>query len=154
MISIRRATIKDYDEMLRMAVDFTAEHPAGDPVDHNQFAQYFEASLPGHPMLMLVATQHGKPCGMLFGLVYPLFFNPARTICQELMIWVDPASRASTAASDLVAAWEAWGADMGATRFLLTSPVHDRIEAVERLYRAWGYTPLERTYCKEIEQCQ
>lgn len=154
MISIRRATVKDYDEMLRMAVEFTAQHQAGDPVDPDQFSQYFEASLPGHPMLMLVATQHGKPCGMLFGLVYPLFFNAARTNCQELMIWVDPASRSSTAAADLVAAWETWGADMGATRFLLTSPVHARIDAVERLYRAWGYTPLERTFCKEIEPCQ
>lgn len=71
MVSIRRATVKDYDAMLRMARDFTAEHPSGDPVDADQFAQYFEASLPGHPMVMLVATQHGQPCGMLFGLVYP-----------------------------------------------------------------------------------
>lgn len=154
MVSIRRATVKDYDAMLRMARDFTAEHPSGDPVDADQFAQYFEASLPGHPMVMLVATQHGQPCGMLFGLVYPLFFNAARTICQELMIWVDPESRASTAAADLVRNWEAWGSDMGATRFLLTSPVHERIAAVERLYRAWGYHPLERTYCKEVETCQ
>lgn len=147
---VRRALFEDFAPMLRMAQDFVAEHPHGVDLSETAFRGLFEHALAGNPLSFWVALDGGEAVGMMGALRYPLFFNPAMGIAQELFIWVDPQFRGSDAAGMMLSEFENWARDTGAHRVLLTSPHNDRIEAVERLYRAKGFAPMERTFYKDI----
>jgi len=147
---VRRAQLQDYDAMLSMARDFVAAHPHGMEIDEASFEGMFERALPGHPLAFWVALDGDVAAGMLGGIHYPMYFNPADTIAQELFWWVDSPYRGTDAGRKLLDAFETWAMMHGAKRSMTSAMENDRIAAVNRLYQRAGYMPTERIYYKEL----
>lgn len=140
--------------MLRMAQDFVREHPHGVDLSRDAFERLFVTALDHYPLAMWIAEGGGEPRGMMGALCYPLFFNPGMGIAQELFVWIDEAHRGSAAFSSLLSTFEAWALKNNANRLMITAPHSERIDAMQRLYQRAGYTPLERTFYKDISPCQ
>jgi len=147
---VRRVQPQDYQAMESMARDFVAAHPHGMGFDEGAFAAMFDKALEGHSLAFFVALDGGVAAGMLGGIHYPMYFNPADTVAQELFWWVDAPYRGTQAGRKLLDAFEEWAHRHGAGRCMTSAMENDRIAAVNRLYQRMGYTPTERVYYKEI----
>lgn len=154
MLAVRKAQEEDWPEMFRMAGDFVASNPYGMGLSHDAFRGLFDHALAGDNLAFWVARAHGRAVGMMGAILYPLFFNPAMKIAQELFWWVDPEQRATNAGKALLAEFEAWSSRSGANRLMLLAQENDRIAAIDRLYKTMGYAPIERVYYKELAPWQ
>lgn len=154
MLIVRKAQEEDWGDMLRMAGDFVASNPYGMGLSPDAFRGLFDNALTGDHLAFWIARAHGQAAGMMGAITYPLFFNPAMNIAQELFWWVNPEHRATQAGKALLASFEGWAEQYGAHRLMLLAQENDRIAAIDRLYRTMGYAPIERVYYKELAPWQ
>lgn len=91
-------------------------------------------------------AENGQRLGFIAGLLSPHYFNPALLQLTELLWWVSPEHRGSSAGARLLDAFDAFGrahADWVVFSLEEKSPVNPR--ALERR----GYTLHERSYLLE-----
>lgn len=128
-ITIRAATIKDYDWVLEQShkfMDFFGSKfnfvPNGD-----RALVFFKNLIENH--LFLIAEDDGVKTGFIAGLVSPNVFNDEITNLTEILWWVDEDYRLGRSGSMLLDAFVDWGREnCDAINFTLEtkSPIKDK----------------------------
>lgn len=143
-LMIRRATLSDLPEIMRMGREFLSLTPMGD-VEASQEAV---AKLIEQLECFLVHERDGKLDAMIAMLVYPHYFNPSVLAAQELFWWCDPEARGKGVAAKLLSAAEGWAREKGAHSVQMLAMESLEPERVGAMYAKRGYVPLERSYVR------
>lgn len=97
--------------------------------------------------VLLVAEDEGRVVGIAGAPVGPAYFNSAIRMSQELFWYVDKGARAGLPMLD---ALEAGCAAKGSHVHIQGAVSGLREGALDRVYRARGYTPAERYFIKRL----
>jgi len=146
---IRTATIADIPWLIDAGAMAQAESPWYGPLPTNHPEQYKRLvrimQLPDHVCIRVVDDESGFICGALEPAVW---FETTYAI--QNLLYVKPAFRGTSRAWRLVAAFEAWARERGASRVLngVSSGINE--ELVGRFYEKMGYLPMGQSYYKEL----
>ena len=143
---IRRATEADIPRIVELGSRSMVDGPyAGKFKNNPEHSAKFASYIVGGAGLVLLWEEDGHVGGLIGFLVLPHYFN-GEVVASEMMWYVEPEHRAGGAAMHLM--WEAQkeAKRMGATRMAFAAPN----EEVGRIYRRFGYKPLETVYEKEL----
>jgi hypothetical protein len=146
MTAIRDARESDIPAMLAMAERFigAAWRRVGIPYDAETCETLLRGMIASETAILLVADDRSA---MLGAFVYPWHFNRNFITGQELFWWAEPGSKAGIALLDEA---ERQAREMGATTFNMATIDHMRGDALDRLYRARGYTPSEHIFIRGL----
>ena len=152
MPSIRAATIDDIPAYMDLAAAFVATTPINHvvPFDREGTAAFVEKALDNPDMLILVAEDAGKIIGITGALLYPMYFNPAKLVAQELWWYLTPETRGGPTSKMLFQTIEKWAKDKGAEAMFMIALADARVDTMAKVYKRNGYTPAERTYMKGL----
>ena len=135
---IRRATLEDMPDVVRLADEFRAYSPySAIPLDEDAFTA-FAARLIEHGVILMSED------GLLGGCLNPIYFNPAYVFAAELFWW------ARKGGQDLLRAFEGWAQEQGAVGVQFTGLRDDHSRAIERVFRRAGYAPIETAFIKRF----
>jgi N-acetylglutamate synthase-like GNAT family acetyltransferase len=151
MLDIRLATLEDMDDILAMGVEMYEESPyaAIRPVDLDSFRRYAEDLIANH--YFLVALKNGEAVGMAASYIATLPIHCDIMVAAEVVFYVRPAFRGSSAAVRLAMELEdvvrkAEDVDVYTFSAMASSP-----PVVDKLFRRMGYKPIETAYIKEAQ---
>lgn len=149
-INVRRAEPADLPSCLDMTARFHAASPVSDvaPFDRDGMAVTLKEMLSNPRAGVWLALQDRTPVGIAGALLYPLYFNPAYEVVQELFWWLDPVARGSGAGEKLFRNVQDWAKDTGAVAVFMVALDDDRVSKMDKFYRRAGFSPMERTYMK------
>lgn len=147
---VRLIKPEDVPRVARMAVANVRETRPYQDVDPEAVERVVMAAAGGEGLSILVAEKDGEPVGMLAWCVYPMFFNPADIVSQEMGLYVFPEARSIDMVRTMVSKWEALSRQTGCTHSMMTSPIWERTAGMQRLYKMIGYTPIEVGFMKEL----
>jgi len=162
---IRRATIADMPELMRMAFEFhkaaNLRRLASFEVSADSWKDWLGKCIESPCAVCLVAEAGGDGtafanvvCGFLAGVVFPAYWNPKILAAHECNIWVDPDHRGKGVGGELIDAFCAWGEAAGAALIASGSPVHMGPKEMGKLLMAHGFQLEERTYSKRVQSCR
>lgn len=156
MTEVRAATVADLAVCVDLASRFHAAAPISDiaPFDRDGMAVTLREMFTNPRAGIWLALIDGKPVGIAGALRYPLYFNPAYEVAQELFWWLDPAARGSGAGEKLFQSVQSWAKETGASAVFMIALDDSRVGKMDKFYRRAGYHPLERTYVKETQSWQ
>ncbi len=98
----------------------------------------------------LVAENDGVPVGMLGGYLTEYFFCREKLAC-DLIVFVEPDWRGSSAAARLIRGFRDWAAERGARELCLSVSTNVHAEAIGRFYRGMGFTMVGGVYKLRLE---
>ena len=152
MLHVRRSEKTDRAGIIKQARAFFAVSPMArrvgfEPDGFGAFLDQIEAS---DVAQVWVVDKAGEIVGISGAVAFPLYFAPSVTIAQELFWWIDPAERGTTAAKQMMFEMEGWAEQIGASQLFMIALENDRAAAMERVYSRSGFSPIERTFTKEI----
>jgi len=152
MPSVRVATKEDIPAYMDLAAAFVATTPINHvvPFDREGTAAFVEKALANPDMLILVAEDGGQIVGITGALLYPMYFNPAKLVAQELWWYLTPETRGRQTAKMLFQTIEKWAKDKGAEAMFMIALADARVDTLAKVYKRNGYTPVERTYMKGL----
>jgi hypothetical protein len=135
-----------------LAEAFVATTPVSHiiPFDRTGTAAFIESALDNENIIVLVAEDDGKLIGITAAIAYPMYFNPAKLVVQELWWYIKPDERGGSASKLLFQEIEKWGMSKQAEAMFMVALDNDRVETMVKLYGRLGYTPTERTFVKEL----
>jgi GNAT superfamily N-acetyltransferase len=151
-VKIRRATLVDIPWIIEAGDRAQQEAPHYASLPASPAAQYKRLvgifQFPDAVCFNVVEDQTGFICGALEPAVW---FETLYAV--QSLLWVDPGHRGSSRAWRLVASFEQWSRDRGATRIYngvssQISPAHD--DLVGRFYQKMGYQYQGPSYFKEL----
>jgi GNAT superfamily N-acetyltransferase len=163
---IRRATIADMPELMRMAFEF---HKAANlrrlalfEVSTDSWRDWLGKCVENPCAVCLVAEDAPAEgtsfapvvCGFLAGVVFPAYWNPKILAAHECNIWVDKDHRGKGLGGELLEAFTKWGESVGAVLVASGSTVHMGPKEMGRLLMAHGFQLEERTYSKRVQSCR
>lgn len=156
MIVIRRADPADLPSCLDLTARFHAASPISDvaPFDRDGMAVTLKEMLVNPRAGVWLAVQDDLPVGIAGALLYPLYFNPAHEVVQELFWWLNPEARGSGAGEKLFQSVQDWAKDNGASVIFMIALDDGRVDKMDRFYKRAGFHPLERTYMKGAQSWQ
>lgn len=146
-MTIRRAAMGDKGRVLAMARAFHVASGIDVPFSAALAAVLFDACLVDPDRLCLVLDINGAACGVLAAQAGPHGFAPVR-LASELMFWISPDHRGSSAALRMIDAYEAWARERGCHIAHLVG-LGDA-PAAGTLYARRGYRPAERHFMKNL----
>jgi GNAT superfamily N-acetyltransferase len=151
-LRVRLAEKSDKAGIIEQARAFFAASPMGqrvafDAEGFDAFLDYAEAS---DAAQVWVADKDGDVVGIAAAIAFPLYFAPSVKVAQELFWWVDPSERGSTAGKQMLFAIEGWAEQIGASQLFMIALENERSDTMERVYSRSGFSPIERTFTKEI----
>lgn len=111
-----------------------------------EFAYYARAS--DHSFFR-VAVHDDRVIGFMIGEVAPYGFHDT-SFAYDRLLYVSPDRRGGAAARMLIAAFEQWAQDKGASRILLGITTGTHTDATERFYNKLGYNTVGVLTMKEI----
>lgn len=151
-MQVRPATADDFPAYARLACDFHAASPMRGvcEFDHAGYETFFRGALGNDRLLLLLAESAGEIVGICGALLYPLYFAPSHMVAQELWWYLTPSARGGSAGKQMLGRIEQWAADSGAKSLFMIALANDRVETMERVYGRAGFSPMERTYMKEV----
>lgn len=138
---IRPATLDDLDHIAGLGPRFHAMSSWSDVAFDPASLAALAANLIGSPQ----GVVHVSPRGAVGGILFPLHFNRAVTVAQELF-WYDEGPDGEA----LHAAFEAEARAKGATALMMSCLCDGREPAMRRLLRRRGYEPREVSLWKEV----
>lgn len=152
-VTVRRATQDDLPAYMDLAAAFVATTPVSNIIsfDREGTAAFVEAALDNPDMLILVAEDGGKIVGITGALAYPMYFNPAKRVAQELWWYMAPDARGGNAGSLMFKTIERWAKDVGAEAMFMIALADGRVDKMEKVYQRAGYGPVERTYVRGLD---
>ena len=150
MIEVRRATVADLPSCLDMTARFHAASPIASvaPFDRDGMAATLTGMFDNPRAGVWIAFWNDKPVGLAGALCYPLYFNPAYEVVQELFWWLDPETRGCGAGEKLFQNVQNWAKDVGASAVFMIALNDSRVDKMDRFYKRAGFQPMERTYMK------
>ncbi len=150
MIDVRLAEPADLASCLDMTARFHAASPISDiaPFDRDGMAVTLKEMLSNPRAGVWLALRNAAPVGIAGALLYPLYFNPAYEVVQELFWWLNPEARGSGAGEKLFRSVQDWASDMSAVAVFMVALDDDRVNKMDKFYRRAGFSPMERTYMR------
>jgi GNAT superfamily N-acetyltransferase len=151
-LRVRLAEKSDNAGIIKQARAFFAASPMGKRVDFDEagFAAFLDHVETSETAQVWVVDKDDEIVGIAGALVFPLYFAPSVAIAQELFWWVDPAERGTSAGAQMMFMIEAWAKEMGASQLFMIALENERSSTMERVYSRRGFSPIERTFTKEI----
>ncbi|WP_411036169.1 GNAT family N-acetyltransferase [Shinella sp. BYT-45] len=146
-MTIRKAEARDKGRVLAMARAFHAASGVAVPFSAALASMVFDATLADPDRLCLVLEVGGVATGVLAAQAGPHGFFPVK-LASELMFWIDPPHRGTTAARHMIAAFEMWARSRDCQISHLVGLGDE--PAVGRLYARCGYQPAERHFMKHL----
>jgi hypothetical protein len=135
---IRRATLDDMPDIVRFGAEFLSVGPyAWVPIDDVAFPAA-AARMIEHGAIFLAED------GMIGGVIYQFWFNPAVTMAAELF-WYSP--KKGRALRD---AFEDWGRSMGCAAITCSGLANEREPTVRKLFGRAGYDVTEVAFVKRF----
>lgn len=150
MVTARRATLADFDDIVRM---LRVHHRVS---KSERFAPFDEtrarATLVGLATggLLLVAEQAGRIVGSLGAFVGQDHWCSPVKMAVELWWWVDPESRGSGAGREMAKTLNAWAKDSGAAFLTMTATDATDGAAVGEMYRRQGFERVETAWTRRL----
>lgn len=150
MTEVRRAEPKDLPSCLDLTARFHAASPISGvaPFDRDGMAVTLREMMVNLRAGVWLAILDGQPVGIAGALMYPLYFNPAYEVVQELFWWLNPEARGSGAGENLFQSIQDWAKDMGANVIFMVALDDSRVGKMDKFYKRAGFHPMERTYMK------
>lgn len=146
---IRRAFTSDIDAIVEMGQAMHAESPrfVDVPFSIQLVRHVAEQVIDNH--IALVAEHHDQLVGVMAGMVTNYWFSHA-VFATDLIVYVRPEHRGSSAFVRLVGAFESAAFKAGATEVLLGVSAGISADAVLRSYSRMGYAILPGSAIKEL----
>ena len=153
---VRKATETDLPQYLVLAQAFHAASPMHGSIkfDVPGYSQFYLSSLQNDSVGIWLAEIEGQIVGICGAVAYPLYFNPAALVVQELWWWLTPASRGSGAGGQMFKQIEQWAKEKNAAALFMIALEDNRAQKMENLYIRAGFKPMERTFIKEVTAWQ
>lgn len=150
---IRNATETDLEQYLVLAKDFHDASPMKDiaAFDADGYGKFFLNALNNSDVGIWLAEIDSKIVGITGALVYPLYFSPTHLVAQELWWWLTPTARGSGAGAKMFNQIEQWAKEKNAKSLFMIALEDERADKMEKVYIRAGFTPLERTFVKEVK---
>jgi len=151
-VTVRRATVEDIPSYMDLAAAFVATTPVNHliPFAREGTAAFVESALDNENMIVLVAEDEGELIGITAAIAYPMYFNPAKLVAQELWWYIKPDARGGAASKLLFQEIEKWGMSKQAAAMFMIALDNDRVETMVKLYGRLGYAPTERAFVKGL----
>lgn len=144
---IRPAYAQELEICVSMAREFWQHTYYDDPFD-DQYV-YKMVELAYRHELLIVLEVHKRLCGFAAGVAIPLLGNAQVTQVTELAYWVNPESRGH--GLKLIEGFEKACRMVGAKYVNMIAMQSSSPEVAEKIYLRRGYTKIETTYCKKLE---
>lgn len=153
---VRKATETDLPQYLVLAQAFHAASPMHGSIEFDVpgYSQFYLSSLQNDSVGIWLAEIEGQIVGICGAVAYPLYFNPAALVVQELWWWLTPASRGSGAGGQMFKQIEQWAKEKNAAALFMIALEDNRAKKMENLYIRAGFKPMERTFIKEVTAWQ
>lgn len=147
---IRRATVEDYAEIFYMAVEFKIVSPYADlPISDQRIIDCLSEALQSDDYGVFIAEEGNESVGFVVGMLTKTLFSESK-VAGELAWWVKPESRSSGIGIELLKAYEQWAKEAGAKLVSVSLLENDDLHIIDKIYTKAGYTPVERSYIKEL----
>ena len=144
---IREATQDDVFDILILAKEFSKEAPKSHKWNKAKTEQFLLSTLHNTNMVIFVIDVDGEIEGALVGLLSELYMS--HTVqATELAWFVSKEYRGKLSSLKLVAHFEQWSVDNGATQVGMGDI--EGISSLKNLYNRLGYTKAESVYIKEL----
>lgn len=149
--TIRRYVESDFAAMASMGREFIKHTPMGRVVDFDEDSmRYFlNKTAQTNTFAVFVAEHEDRLTGCACAVLFPPFFNLDSLLAQELFWWVEPEFRGGPSGRMLREEMENWAWGLGARSFCMLALENENLERVGKLYRRFGYAPVEHTFSKE-----
>lgn len=149
MTTIRKATLADVPEIVRMSAAFypTTHYAAWCPMDEDSVAGLATGLIEND--VFFVAEQDGELVGMVGVMITPFLFNRDHLSATEIVWWVSPAVRGTSVAARLLQVIEAPCRERGAARIQMVHMPNSPPQAAA-LYERMGYERSEISYTKDL----
>jgi GNAT superfamily N-acetyltransferase len=150
---VRIATEADLDQYVVLAKDFHIASPMDSisEFDIDGYSKFFLNALNNPDVGIWLAEIDSKIVGITGAMVYPLYFSPTHLVAQELWWWLTPTARGSGAGAKMFNQIEQWAKEKNAKSLFMIALEDDRADKMEKVYIRAGFTPLERTFVKEVK---
>lgn len=137
----RKATISDLNLCYKHAAAFYNRTDWADviPLEDNALLKTLVHYILSDTSLVLVSED-----SLFIGTLMPFPFNQAHFFGQEV-IWVGKQGRA------MLLDFEEWCKEKNLKVIVMSGFVTEREPALRRLYKTYGYKPMETTYLKEVD---
>lgn len=149
MTTIRKATLADVPEIVRMSAAFYPN------THYEQWCEMDEDSVAGLATgliendVFFVAEQDGALVGMVGVMLVPFLFNRDHLFATEIVWWVAPEVRGTSVAARLLDVIEAPCRERGAARIQMVHMPNSPPQAAA-LYERMGYARSEISYTKDL----
>jgi GNAT superfamily N-acetyltransferase len=152
LIVVRKATSLDLPQYVELIQAFHAASPMHGSIafDVQGYSDFYLASLENDNVGIWLAEIDGAIVGICSALAYPLYFNPAALVVQELWWWLTPAARGSGAGGRMFKQIEQWAKERNASALFMVALEDNKAKKMENLYIRAGFKPMERTFIKEV----
>lgn len=149
MTTIRKATLADVPEIVRMSAAFypTTHYAQWCDMDEDSVAGLATGLIEND--VFFVAEQEGALVGMVGIMLVPFLFNRDHLFATEIVWWVAPEVRGTSVAARLLDVIEAPCRDRGAARIQMVHMPNSPPQAAA-LYERMGYARSEISYTKEL----
>lgn len=143
----RPAATLDYDKFMPLAELFVDNSPMSHvEVDRESFKGLYQSMVDNQSVWVL--DLNNEIVGICGAISFPLYFNPAYTIAQELFWYVHPEHRGS--GKLLLNHLEDWSKEEGVNALHMIALEDKNAGIMEKVYKKAGYEPVERTFRKEF----
>ena len=141
---------------LDLTARFHAASPVSDvaPFDRDGMAVTLREMMTNPRAGIWLAIQNDVPVGIAGALMYPLYFNPAYEVVQELFWWLNPEARGGGAGEKLFQNVQDWAKETGASAVFMIALDDNRVDKMDKFYKRAGFHPMERTYMKGTRSWQ
>ena len=149
---VRKALKSDLPQYAALAQAFHAASPLHGSIafDVQGYSDFYLASVENDNMGIWLAEIDSEIVGICGALAYPLYFNPAALVVQELWWWLAPAARGSGAGGRMFKQIEQWAKERNASALFMVALEDNKAKKMENLYIRAGFKPMERTFIKEV----
>jgi GNAT superfamily N-acetyltransferase len=149
VLNVRAATTEDMDDIVAMGLDMYEESPYADlkAASEDSFRLY-AADLIAHHYFLL-ALKNDEVIGMAASYIAPLPVNMDILVASEVVFYVKPEHRGTSAAVRLAIALEDAVRQQEDVDVYTFSAMTSSPPVVDKLFRRLGYQPIETAYIKE-----
>lgn len=150
MMTLRLATEKDEEEVLRMAKAFHEASPYRDlEFDPVASSGLFKAYLDDKTRLIIILSeQEDRPRGMVIGMCSTPLFSSSK-MSTEIAWWMDPEFRRTRDSLLLIEAYQDWSRRVGAK--IIQVAMLDELTDLSGFYTKKGYRPAERSFIRNSD---
>ncbi len=150
-VTVRPVREGDVDRLVELGERMHREGAfASLPFDRDkvrQFAARYATGAPGR--LGLAAEVDGKVAGMFAGSISEYFFCHEKIAC-EMVLYVEPEYRGTSAAARMIRAFREWAAGLGAREVCLGTSIELLPEATGRFFEVLGFRRVGAIYKERL----